>query len=285
MNFYYEVYKLGNSFWYILLCILSLILFTYTLWHRWDKKLIAIYFFIAGVTYFLEYFVVVIFEGYVYRPMILEDKYFDNVLGAIASDGFVIPMTAVYVAAYKLNFKIRLGIVLFITLIEVFFVRFNLYEHYWWKYLYTILGGTFIYFLAQKWYSKLNSPISHFTRYITLFFADIAIQASTVFILASIFNMFFYNIDWYANPSRGHIAFATLYIIFISSILVTLVIFRLNWVWYIASLAILSLIDVLLLKMNILIPNENWSLIYFPLYRIFNLAYITLFNKYLLTDR
>jgi FtsH-binding integral membrane protein len=126
-----------NTIYYLILCIASTLLFVYTLWKKKDNKLVVLYFFIAGYTYFLEYFVLVLFNGYSYNPAILKNEYYDNISGAVASDAFVIPMISTFVSGFKLSFMKRFFIAAIITIIEIIFVRIHIFEVYWWKHFYT----------------------------------------------------------------------------------------------------------------------------------------------------
>jgi hypothetical protein len=272
-----------NTIYYIILCIISTIFFVYALYKKRDNKLIALYFFMAGYTYFLEYFVLILFKGYSYYPKILKNEYFDNIAGAIVSDAFVIPMISTFIAAFKLNFKKRLFIAILITIIEIIFVRIKIYELHWWKHFYTFAGAIITFTFAQRLLSILQKTINHTTRYVTLFFANLYIQASIAFILVSILNLYFYNIQWFNNPFRSHVAFATLYIIFITVIFVSLVVFHLNRFWIGVGLLLPSITDIFLLTMNILIMSSKWSLISFLFFRILILICIKLFDKYFLT--
>lgn len=273
-----------NAVIYILLCIISTVLFVYSLLKKKDNKLIVLYFFIAGMTYFLEYMVVVLFDGYVYYPRILKNQYYDNILGAVVSDAFTIPMVAVLVAAFSLNLKKIFFIATVITIIEVIFIKTKLYEHHWWRYYYTFGGAVIVYHYSKNLLALMRKRISKVIRYISLFFSNLLIHSSAVFILAAILNLYFYNIHWFENPYRSHVAFASAYIIIISAIFAFLVAFKLKWVWVCSGLLLLSIADIILLKVNILTMSESWSLGNFIIVRILILSCVYLINRYLLTE-
>lgn len=271
-----------KGFWYILLCFASILLFVYTIWKKKDIKLIAFYFIIAGLTYFLEYIVLVLLEGYTYYPKLMKNTYYDNILGAIVSDGFTIPMTTTFVAAFRLNISLKVFMAATITLVEIMFVKVNIYEHQWWSYIYTFGGAIIFYHYGEKWLTRLKGSITYLIRYMSLFFGNLAVHASIVFVLVAVFSLYFYDVAWFEDPFRSHVAFSTLYIIFTTTIFVSIITFRLSRVWIGVGILIPSLVDIMLLKMNILMMSDRWSLISFLIFRIIIFTILLLFNKFLL---
>jgi hypothetical protein len=277
-------YTMKNAAYYIILCIISTVMFVYSLIAKKDNKLIVYYFSVAGVTYLLEYLTIVVFNGYFYYPRILRIQYLDNVLGAVASDGFTIPMIGTFIAAFRFNFLQVLLVAAVMTIIEVIFVNMGLFEHHWWSYLYTFTGAVIVFYFGQIWLAVLRGKISYTVRYITLFFSNLLIQSTAVFILAGILNLYFYKVNWFNDPYRNHIAFATLYIIFIAIIFTSVIAFRLKWFWAGIGILLPSLTDIILLKLNMLSLSDKWSLLNFIILRIFIFACLSIVDKYLLTE-
>lgn len=271
-----------SSLYYIILAVISSIIFFYTLWKKRDRKLVALYFFTVGVTYFMEYFVLVIFKGYAYNPGIFKQEYIDNITGAIVSDAFTIPMFSVFIAGFRMKFLKRFLIALAILGVEILYVKVGIYVHFWWSYLYSFIGANIFFYFAQKWLYKLHKPLKRSDTFAILFFSNLAMQASTVFLLASVLGKYIYIVKWFDDSYRSHSAFATLYIIFISIVFVSLIVFKLNWIWICVGIAIPSLIDIILINSHILRILHDWSLLNFIIFRIFILTCIYLFNKHLL---
>lgn len=274
-----------NAYYYIFLCIISTIFFIYSLVKKKDKRLIAYYFFIAGLTYLLEYFTLVLFNGYDYYPGVLKNQYFDNILGAVCSDAFTIPMIAVFVAAFRLSFGKVILISVIITLVEILFVKIKIYEQHWWRYYYTLLGAIIVYYFGPIWFSMLKYKISAAVRFITLFLGNLLIQNSLVFIVSGILGMYFYKLQWFANPYRSHVAFASFYIILITLLFVSTVVLKLKWYW--ASIAVLlpSITDIILFRMNVLVLSDKWNLLSFVVLRVLIFISIHLFDRYILTEK
>ena len=270
-----------SSLWYIFIVIYSLAIFILTLWRKRSTKLIAVYVLIGGATYAFEYIVLVLLNSYVYSPGILGNQYFDNIMGAVVSDGFSVPMMATFVAAYQLKYIYMLGLIGLLAGNELLFLHLGIYKHYWWKEIYTVAGLLVAFSISKWWYKILQQPLSSVTRFITLFFANLLLEASVVFIL-SIFNKFFYTVDWFQDPARGHVAFATIYVLVLSFLLAFLVTMRINWIW--VSVALLSTIipDVVLLKVGILSMSNGWTFGHFIVLKFADFVALLLLNNFLL---
>lgn len=266
-------------FWYLLLALFGGLIFGYTLWRKRDSKLIPLYTFMGGITYLFEYIVLVLFKSYIYYPHILKEPYFDNIMGAVFSDALVVPATAMFVVAFNLSFWQILIPVGLIIGIEVLFEYLGIYKHFWWEFYYTFGGLLVAFYIAKRWHRLLKKPSSLYVHFATLYFTNLFLQASTVFFLAGVFGKFFYSVGWFLDPLRSSVAFSTLCILLLSFIFVSLVVFSLNWLWVIGGIGLMSLMNIVLFKLNILQLSESWSLGYFVI--LYFLIYIVLrgFNR------
>mgnify|MGYP005839815697 CR=1 FL=1 len=209
-----------NYFWYTVISLLSTLLFTYTFLKVRDKHLVGVYFFIAGGTYAFEYIILVLFDSYVYHPGFLKDPYFDSIAGAVVSDAFSVPMCATFAAAFRLKFKVRFLIMMILVGIEVLFSHLKIYQHHWWRYEYTAMGILFALWASQKWFHMLEHSMKPIIRFVTLFLTEIFLQASLIFIVRGIFYQFFFQIGWFQNPTRDHVAFSTAYLALVGLLIV-----------------------------------------------------------------
>lgn len=274
-----------NSIYYLLLIIISTFIFTYTLWKKRDRKLIALYFFTAGLTYFLEYIALVLLNSYAYHPEVLRVVYFDNIAGAIVSDAFTIPMTAIFIAAFGLRYIFIFFISLVITGIEVLFVQLGIYEQHWWRYFHTFIGANAFFLFSKKWFSKLQMSLKPLSRYFILLSTGLFIHASIAFVLAAILGKYFYQVGWFSDPNRGHIAFATLYLLAMNIFFSALIALRLHWLWISLGALLPTITDLFLLRTGILTLSNQWSLSHFLVLRILLIFALLMFNKYLLKER
>lgn len=277
------VCQMPNAFWYGVLIAASIIIIIFTLHKTKDKKVIALYTFISGLIYCFEYVVLILFNSYVYYPHLLKNAYFDSLVGAIVSNAFAVPMSAVFIAAVKPKWKWILFITLIFLMIESWFLKIEIYSHNWWRLLYTAMGLICCFLISVKWYSKLTAKITWVVRFITIYFSGILIQSSIVFILVALLDLYHYEIGWFENESQDHIAFVTAYIMFLSSILSSLATFELKWLWKIIILIPTLLFDYLLFWFGILNLSAGWSLWYFIFIRLFFLVLLVSINDNLLS--
>lgn len=271
-----------SAFWYGLLCLLSSGVFGYTLYKRRNQKVFALYLFVAGITYLFEYIVLVLCNAYVYLPKILTDSYFDNILGAVISDAFTIPMSASFVGAFQLNWLWTSVITIIIVGIEELFLKLHIYQHYWWKTSYTGLGVLLAFFMSKKLAIKLKNAPTRFVRGLTLYLTSLFVQANLVFILVAFFHSYFYKIGWFENPTRDHVSFSTAFILLLGLIMVFIVVSKISWIWKITLLLATSFFDIVLYQLNILHLSANWSIGYFLILRLIIIGMLMLTNRFVL---
>jgi hypothetical protein len=274
--------KMPNVYWYVLLTALSIVIFLYTLQKAKNRKVIPLYTFLSGLTYLFEYNVLVIFNSYVYHPNVLKNAYFDNILGAVVSDAFSVPMAGALIGALNLSWKWIFFIVGIFLFIENLFLYSDIYTHFWWNLFYTGLGLIGCFSISKKWYFLLRENLTIFVRFFTLYCTGILLQATAAFVLVAFFDLYHYKIGWFKNATRDHVAFATAYILFLSLILTTLTAFHIKWPLKIIIILLTFPLDLLLLKLDILHISHEWSLGYFLLLRLGILILLVLFNYFFL---
>jgi hypothetical protein len=270
-----------NIFWYGLLTAISIITFIFTLKKAKDRKVIALYTFLSGLTYLFEYVILVIFKSYVYHPNVLKNDYFDSILGAVVSDAFSVPMAGTLVGARKLSWKWMLFIVGILLIIEKCFLFINIYSHFWWNISYTAVGLIFCFSIAKIWYRKLLINLTIPVHFISMYFTCMLIQTSIAFILVAFFDLYHYKIGWFADGTRDHVAFTTAYIMFLSLILTSLVTIKIKWAWKIITILLTFPIDWLLWKNDILHISDKWSLWSFLTLRFGVIIFLVIFNDYI----
>ncbi|MBP1933378.1 hypothetical protein [Ammoniphilus resinae] len=254
---------MAPAYWYGLLGLIGLIIFTVTLWKVKNQRVFAVYTFIAGLIYCMEYFILVLFRSYEYYPHIISNKYFDNILGSIFSNAVIVPMTAAMIGTLQLGWRWILLVIGIILSIEKLFLWLEIYQHFWWRIYYTAIGLVICFFLAKVWDKKLQGEASFLVHLFTLFLSNFLFQASAFYLLVATGNMFLFHIGWFSNPIRDHFAFASAYIFCLNVIYVMLVIKRISWKWRVAAIVLITVLNGYLIKEGILTLSTHWSLIHF----------------------
>ncbi|GAA0330135.1 hypothetical protein GCM10008967_20800 [Bacillus carboniphilus] len=240
----------------------------------------VLYTFLAGITYLLEYVILVFFNSYVYYPEILKNQYLDSILGSISSNAIAVPMTGTYIGAFRLGWKWVLICTGIIIAIEEWFLHIDIYSHNWWKTYLTAIGLIIFFNIAKRWYSLLLNNNFAWTRYISLYFTCVLIQASLVFFIYTFWGPYHYEVEWFSHNTRDHIAFATAYIFVLSFVLTYLAYHQMKWIWRIVTILLTIPINGILLKIGILHMSKDWSLWHFFFLRVLILAILVGFNNY-----
>lgn len=164
-------FRRNNKYPFIILGVIHIIMLVLAIYKSRDKKnhtiLLLNY---AGFAYIFEYIIVALLDGYVYRPKFLKNNKLDNIFGAIWSQVFYVPVTALFITVYKLNWKIKLIFSLYFVLIEKLFIFLGVYKNKWWRTRYTFITIIISFFINDKWYEQLNkkNPLILFLSFFNL---------------------------------------------------------------------------------------------------------------------
>ncbi len=246
---------------FLALVVISIIIFIISWVKASNKRVVPFFLCIIGLIFFVEYLILVIFKSYEYYPKVFNNAYFDNILGANISNGFIVPSVTLLIAVFNLGFWWIIFIILGFVGIEVLFLHLDIYEHFWWKTIYTSIG-LLINFNLGKWIWRLiQNHLDWFQlRFSILYFTNVAIQSTLTFYLAALFELFIFNVNWFQDPIRGHFAFITLYF-FIDSVIYSLfVVKRVHWFWQALFIFSLFCINYWFYNIGILKLSNSWVL-------------------------
>ncbi|WP_078593067.1 hypothetical protein [Evansella clarkii] len=269
-----------NTYIYISLAFLASLLFLCTLAKQKDFRIILLYFIMAGHTFLFEYVIFTLLDSYVYYPKILQNPFYDSIMGAIVSNGFVIPMVSVSMAAFYVSWKNRFLTAFYIMAIEVLFLSLGIYEHNWYRTIYTGFGVLGAFLIADFWHSTLRGKPGRLARFFSLFIPAYTFKASAQFFASGVFNKFIYTAGWFENPYRDSIAYATPSAIFCSLILAYTFTYYKRWAVLLLSLIFLCLTDYLQYYFGF-IQLYDWSLWMYFLLTPAALAFIWLLDAIL----
>jgi hypothetical protein len=259
-----------NFFWFLLLIIFSVLLFTYTIWNKRNPKIIIIYLVMIGLAFIFEYVILVIFDAYVYSPNIIKDDYFDNMLGAIISQALIIPTFIVFFSAFRFKYRYIFLFVLMFAGIEEFFLWLDIYKHNWWRTPFTSIILIFTFILCDVWFSFTKYTSSLKTKKINLFFSILSVNNLFIFFMVLLFETYLYQLGWFENTSRDHITGNGIYLFFLS-VFMTYVI--LNYSIYSVTFFLLCeyITELILIDMDILVLGD-WHPIFFSILALLSLT-------------
>ena len=263
-----------NRFWYYFLTAIGIGITVFTMYRKRKDASIAalITFFLAAMslTMLFEVFVLVIFDGYVYKPQVFTDPYKDNIFGHLLMNSALWPATTLLVGAFSLRYRWIAVITLFYTLIEILFLKLDLYEHHWWQLYMTTVGVFIFHSMARIWYKKLRVLEYNIPWYITFYFAGRRVIGIPLNILDYMGKLKF-NIGLMESAQRSNSVFTAIYQFGMSVVLLIFASILKKWYWKLAPIIIFLLINFALMKMGILVFKSGWTLFDHTLVQAVNL--------------
>ena len=278
-----------NLFWYICLAIIGVGSAAYTIYKKRNiykaSTLLVFYLFTSSLTWIGEFIVLGLFNAYSYKTGLFEDPWAQNLLGHLLINTTLYPAAAIIMVSYSLRYGWILSVAAIFTFIEYLFIQLEVYEQHWWKYYMTIIAVVISLSIFHKWFIKMNQMRYGLTRAITFYFVSMIIIHFPAPILLLLGKQY-YQISL-INNLVGNLYLSSIIIIFFyhlieSVILVGFTCILKKWYWKIIPIIISILLQISFFKMNILIIDKSWSLIYTLLiYEVFIIVFI-LVEKYTL---
>lgn len=146
-----------NRYPFIILGIIHSILLILALSKSKDRKRhIVLFLNYTGVAYLFEYIIVPLLDSYVYKPKLLKKHKLDKIFGAMLSQFFYVPVSALFITVFKLGWKIKLVFSLYFVLVEKLFIFLGVYKNKWWRTRYTFITILMSFYINDKWYEQLK---------------------------------------------------------------------------------------------------------------------------------
>ena len=223
-----------------------------------------------GWAYVFDYMVVPLLNGYRYIPGLLKSKYLDNIFGAVFSQAIYVPITALFISAFQLKWKIKLCFVLYFTCIERLFISLGVYSQNWWRTIYTAVSIGVYFFLSDVWYTLLQKRNPIVLR-ISLFHMIQVTWVNILFILAISRKVHFGNSI--LHFWRNHFKIAPLYTFLLSAI-ITFLLKQKKWFSNIKAFFIMIVSDFLLIQFKYLrVSSYNVLLILYAVILLISTYY------------
>jgi len=273
---------MSSIFWYSCLAIIGLGIAAFTMYKKKNlSTLIAFYLFASSTTFTGEYFALVVFEGYIYKPGIYADPFRDGLLGHVIINSTLWPATAIAIWAFSLKYRWISLVTIGYLLAEYLFEQLGIYEQYWWKYYMSFIIVFAFCLINKTWFNKLYQKCHGFSRSITMFFiAVIIIQIPNAVLLLS--GRQFYRLKWVENIYQDSTLFAVIFSLCISFIFVIFICILQKWFWKFVPFIAHLLSDWILMNMNILVFQNGWNIFHLSIIHFISLTMFILINKYTL---
>jgi hypothetical protein len=250
----------SNTIWYLLLFCTSIISIIFILIKSKNRGLtIAFTFATLGFIYLLEAILIISFGAYRYYPKIVDDVFQDAVLGNVFSQ-VSISTTSALIITYELSYAWYFLFALIYFMIEEFFIKLGIFEHFWYKAIYTVIGFVPFFWFTKKWYYKLISSSKYFIYYITLFLAVFSVSANTIVMPLKLLGIQIFQVNFFNELSKNHTTTGIIYAFLLINILINVHRWQFHWIWKGIVFLILITIQFFLYHMGVVYIKEGWIL-------------------------
>jgi hypothetical protein len=200
-----------NTVWYIALALTSLSALVVIFAKAPNRKrTFAFFFAVLGFSYWIEISLVLFFNAYVYHPMLINDEFFDSVLGNIFSQVSV-SSSAVLISVLNLSNWWLLGFSVAYFLVDLLFSWFGIYVHNWYQSVYTLAGFLIFGGAVKYWYKKICGSPSKLIYYPTLYLSSYAITGNLFGTALKLLDVRMFRSGLFPDPARDHTATAIIY--------------------------------------------------------------------------
>lgn len=261
------------AFWYLGLIIISISMIIAALLYRRDWRLLVLHLSVFGIIHPFEV-VVMSLRGYIYKPGIfLTPESADNFLGAYISDLFIVPASAVVIQALSLSRGWILCIATVFTGIDWLFTALDIYQHFWWRSVYTGIGLIILYAISGWLWTNLQARRhSLLFRLIVIHLTYSAILSALTFAVNRGGQLF----DWYVPfleflPEKGAVPISA-YQLVVSITVVICAGLKMPWRYRILGIGVIVALDWAIAHFGLFVPIgpiTSHHLILFPLGAMF----------------
>ncbi|WP_169090801.1 hypothetical protein [Paenibacillus sp. PL91] len=255
-----------NSYWYLGLGILSLLLLGYVCLKKRNKRSLMLFFFMIGLGYFIEAIIYIFLGSYQYFPKFLADEpYYDSNMGAIASNALALPSAAAFIAVFRLRWIWLFVFTGLFVGIELLFLYLHIYSHNWWRLSYTALGLPVFFATAKMLHLKLLQPLKGAIHFMILMFIIGPITGTLHILPIMLLNNRYYRPGWFVNLAHDTTAFSAVYYMCLSLLLVITVNlhWKYKWLKYVFVSAFAALVTITLNAVGLLYSLVWWDPIYY----------------------
>lgn len=187
---------MSAAYFYWGLIVIGFVLLISALLYRRDWKLLVLHLSISSIIHPFEV-IVMSTHGYIYKPGILTVPAGDNFLGAFISDLLVVPASAVFIQAFALSWGPILCIAAVFTGVDWFFMALGIFQHFWWKSIYTGIGLIILYAISVWLWTGLKARHQSLPfRLLVIHLTYFAIQSALFFAINRGGQLFFLHVPF-----------------------------------------------------------------------------------------
>jgi hypothetical protein len=277
-----------HAYWYLGLSALSLLALGCTCYAKRSlRRPLLLFGIVVGYGFIIESIIYNFLGSYRYDPnLIAWNDYYDSNTGALASNALALPVAATMIAVLGLGWTGIVGFAILFGSIEWLFLHLEIYEHYWWRTVYTMFGLPFYFGTAIWLYPRLTHPVGGLLHKLLLY-AFTAACAGIIFVTPIIvFDIRSYTPGWFAESGRDTTSFSDVFFGLMSLMYVWLAClnWRHAWLKYAISAAVMQGSTILLRAAGLLHSHLWWDGLYYALAAILMTRLSVAFHRTLLQE-
>jgi hypothetical protein len=259
---------------------LGLGMIVFSLLRKRDILRVSLVFFLVGSFLIIgEFIILTVFDAYAYKPGLFRDYFADDIAGYLLGNYFVWTGSAILVVTFSLGNRWIFLLSGVLMLIETVFLYLGIYEQHWWRTYFTGIIVILSLNLIKWWIAALDKWPYNFLRYITLYLiALIFIHLPSHLML--LIGKEHYIIGLVENLYRDSILFVLPYHAVMTFFSIYFVCVLQKGIWNYAPIPLFLLSDFIITKLNILIFQDHWNLLYLIICRAVILFCFILYKRY-----
>jgi hypothetical protein len=208
---------------------------------RSDCRLFMLVFTAAafGFVLYSEAVIVIGTNAYDYHPGLSGDPYLDTVLGNYFSQ-LSIASTSAFLIVCRLSWLWYFAAAFIYLIIDVLFASLGIFEHHWYKSVYTLIGFAPLLFLIRLWHDKLIASQWKALHYIALYFSVAAVNSTIITLPLKIAGIQRYAFGILGDISIDHSLSNIIYGVCFITVLI--VIYKQKFHWALKTLFVAALV-------------------------------------------
>lgn len=221
-----------NTYWYLGLSLLSIILLVYVcLRHNTVSSLLQCLIMVQ-IAYSIDTVIYIFLGSYQYHPKVLKSyAFYDSNIGALASNMLTVPVIATFLTTFQMGWLWKLVFIGLLALIEWLFIKLHIYTLFWWRIEYTSLGLPLFFAAAKRVYPHILRPTQGWLHALLLFLCSAPILGTFHILPIMVFQNRFYHPGWFTDPAHDTTAFSSIYYILGTIIVIVCVTVHLKYEW------------------------------------------------------
>lgn len=143
-------------------------------------------------------------------------------------------------------------------LIEELFLHLGIYEHHWYKSIYTLLALVPLFRFFKLWYYRVARTSRGWVYYVSLFFSVGAAYSTIIRLPLKLLGLQINTVAIFNDLTRDHTAIGFVIDLFLINILINLYRWKAHWAWKALVFAALFMAIFLLNQIGVIYIKEGW---------------------------